>query len=80
MSRIYAISSELSLFSSSHLFVPIVDSPGYALLIKYDSSSQSSVIFESILNGWPILILTIVMAVLAGMIIWMLVSDKNDIS
>jgi len=65
-------------YSSTHLFVPVVDSPGYALLIKYDSSAQANVIFNSILNGWPILILTIVMAVLAGMIMWLLDTYWNE--
>lgn len=65
----------ISLFSSTNLFIPIVDSPGYAFLVKYNPNAQANVIFDSILNGWPILVLTVVMAVLAGIIMWMLVSD-----
>ncbi|XP_065070746.1 uncharacterized protein LOC135695552 [Rhopilema esculentum] len=65
-------------YSSSHLFIPIVDSPGYALLVKSNNDGQASVIFDSILNGWPILVLTVVMAVLAGMIMWMLDTYWNE--
>ena len=67
-------SFQFSFISSTHLFIPVVDSPGIAFLVKKEGDSQATVIFESILNGWPVLVLTIVMAVLAGIIMWMLVS------
>lgn len=55
-------------------FLPMVDQPGVAFLIVGDEPGASAkVIFDSILQGWPILVLTVVLAALAGIIMWMLV-------
>ena len=53
----------------------MVDDPGIAFLIVGDAPGASAkVIFDSILQGWPILVITVVLAALAGIIMWMLVS------
>ncbi|XP_057304187.1 uncharacterized protein LOC130641408 [Hydractinia symbiolongicarpus] len=60
-------------------FLPIVDSPGVAfLVIGSEEGASAMAIFDSILTGWPILVLTIVMAILAGIIMWMLDTYWNE--
>ena len=53
----------------------MIESPGVAFMVVGDAEGSSSqAIFDSILDGWPILVLTVVMALLSGVIMWMLVS------
>eukprot|EP00794_Sanderia_malayensis_P018225 gene18225-20043_t len=65
------------LYSTNKWFVPVVENPGTAFIIK-GASENSNVIFNSVLNGWPILVLTVLMAVLAGIIMWMLDTYWNE--
>ena len=62
-------------FRNMFYFLPTVDSPGVAfLVIGAEEGASAMAIFDSVLDGWPILVLTVVMAILAGIIMWMLVS------
>lgn len=55
-------------------FLPMIDSPGVAfLIVGPEEGAAAKVIFDSILQGWPILVLLVVMSALAGIIMWMLV-------
>ena len=52
----------------------MVDSPGVAFLVPgIEEGASAMAIFDSVLQGKPILILTVIMALLAGIIMWMLV-------
>ena len=56
-------------------FIPAVESPGVAFLVPgIEEGASAMAIFDSVLEGKPILILTVIMAMLAGIIMWMLVS------
>ena len=44
------------------------------MVVGDEEGSASQAVLASILDGWPILIMTIVMAFLSGILIWMLVS------
>lgn len=60
-------------------FIPMVDSPGVAFMVPgLEEGASAMAIFSSVLQGKPILILTIVMAVLAGIIMWMLDTYWNE--
>eukprot|EP00111_Clytia_hemisphaerica_P024317 TCONS_00071725-protein len=60
-------------------FVPVVDSPGVAFLVPgIEEGASAMAIFDSVLEGKPILILTVVMALLAGIIMWMLDTYWNE--
>lgn len=66
-------------YRSSYYFLPMIDSPGVAFMVIGDEAGSSSqAIFSSILDGWPILVLTVVMAFLSGIIIWMLDTYWNE--
>ncbi|XP_047138621.1 uncharacterized protein LOC100210300 isoform X1 [Hydra vulgaris] len=59
--------------------VPILDSPGVALIVtKEDPNASSNAMFISIMNAWPILILVIVFTTLAGIVIWILETYWNE--
>ena len=63
----------------SYWFVPTIESPGVAFIVVGDEpGTQAKAIFDSVLQGWPVLVLTVVMAVLAGIIMWGLVSMNID--
>ena len=55
-------------------FIPAVSSPGVAFLVPgIEEGASAMAIFDSVLEGKPILILTVIMALLAGIVMWMLV-------
>ena len=57
-------------------FLPIIDVPGIALVRKRPAVPQSYafVVQESLADSWPVFALSSVMAVLAGIVMWVLVS------
>ena len=58
-------------------FVPVIRVPGVAIITrkKQDLSSiLTNVAGGSILDSWPVIVFTVVMAMLAGIIVWFLVS------
>lgn len=53
---------------------PIFSSPGVAVLVmKEDPSESAKAILNSVIAAWPVLLLNLVMAWLAGIAIWALV-------
>ncbi|EDO31036.1 predicted protein [Nematostella vectensis] len=54
-------------------FLPLVTSPGIAFVVVNDEPGTSAnAVFTSVLGGWPVLVLTLIMALLSGMIMWAL--------
>ena len=54
--------------------MPLISSPGVAFIVVDEPPGASAnAVFKSILSGWPVLLLTIMMALLSGIFMWGLV-------
>ncbi|KAK3750413.1 hypothetical protein QZH41_016975, partial [Actinostola sp. cb2023] len=54
-------------------FYPVVESPGVVFIVKKeDSSAAATAVMKAVFQGWPVLLLTLIMAALSGIIIWAL--------
>ncbi|KAJ7389256.1 hypothetical protein OS493_032724 [Desmophyllum pertusum] len=59
----------------NHPFYPVVESPGVVFIVKKeDSSNAAQAVMEAVFQGWPVLLLTLIMAALSGIVVWALVS------
>ena len=66
-------------YQNSHKFMPLISSPGVAFIVVNDPPGTSAnAVFNSVLSGWPVLLLTLLMALLSGIIMWGLVSKICD--
>jgi hypothetical protein len=55
-------------------FYPVVESPGVVFIVKKeDSSAAATAVMKAVFQGWPVLLLTLIMAALSGIIVWALV-------
>ena len=58
--------------------MPLIGSPGVAFIVVDDPPGTSAnAVFNSVLSGWPVLILTLLMALLSGIVMWSLVSVQS---
>ena len=57
-------------------FIPVINVPGIAVIGKKgtDRSLLTKVVASSIFHSWPVFVLSLVTALLAGIVIWILVS------
>ena len=61
-------------------FVPIVDSPGIAMIAMKDGADQTGqAISESIFNNWPLFAITALLVYIAGALTWLLVSSRGKL-
>ena len=66
---------ELTVFQGQYQFVQILESPGSAFIVVDQTKlSKTRVIFKSLLNTWPVVLISLLMACVAGMFIWVFVS------
>ena len=57
-------------------YFPIVESPGVIYLQKKEPAGNAAQsVMDAVLQGWPVLVLTLIMAALSGIVMWALVSD-----
>ena len=57
--------------------MPLISSPGVAFIVVDDPPGTSAqAVFNSVLSGWPVLVLTLLMALLSGIIMWGLVRES----
>ena len=62
-------------YQSEYTFMPLVSSPGVAFIVVDEPPGTSAnAVFNSVLSGWSVLLLTLLMALLSGIIMWGLVS------
>lgn len=55
-------------------FYPVVESPGVVFIVKKeDASAAATAVMKAVFQGWPVLLLTLIMAALSGIIVWALV-------
>lgn len=65
---------EMTLFHSQYKYTPLVESPGSAFVVRKEKSSISGILMSNIMGTWSLLVMMICLALLAGTIIWILVS------
>lgn len=54
-------------------FYPVVESPGVVFITKKeDSENSANAVMAAVFQGWPVLVLTLIMAALSGIIVWAL--------
>lgn len=63
-------------FYQGYPFISIVESPGISMYVR-EVKEQNNPLLKSILNSWPVLVITINLAAVSGMIIWILDTIKN---
>ena len=62
-------------YQNEYKFMPLVSSPGVAFIVVDEPPGTSAnAVFNSVLSGWPVLLLTLLMALLSGIIMWGLIS------
>jgi len=65
-------------YQSEYTFMPLVSSPGVAFIVVDEPPGTSAnAVFNSVLSGWPVLVLTLLMALLSGIIMWGLDTRYN---
>ena len=65
---------ELDIYKTYHRYIPLVQSPGIAHIIFMDKKVEGSeLIMTKIFETWPLIVITLLMAIIAGMIMWFLV-------
>ncbi|XP_028393402.1 uncharacterized protein LOC114517780 [Dendronephthya gigantea] len=54
-------------------YMPVVEAPGVVFIMTTeDSANAAEAVMGAVFQGWPVLVLTLVMAALSGIIIWAL--------
>lgn len=63
-------------FLKYYSYVSLIESPGTAFLTvrKDESTSRDSALYNSLNDCWPVVILSFSMSLLAGILVWLLVS------
>ena len=58
-------------------YFPVIETPGviYIQSNKQVDGNTGSAVLNAVLQVWPVLVLTFVMAALSGIVMWILVSD-----
>lgn len=59
------------------VFIPVVASPGIAFISLGSEPSRQGVITSALKKSWPIVALSLVMAIMVAIIIWISVSDND---
>lgn len=66
-------------YGGNFAFTPLIESPGVALVTQSSVDvSVSTEIATRIFNCWPLVVVTMVLASLAGVLIWMLVNNMAE--
>eukprot|EP00794_Sanderia_malayensis_P017659 gene17659-19417_t len=59
-------------------YFPLIESPGVIYLEKKeDPANAAKAVMSAVLQGWPVLVLTLIMAALSGIVMWALDSYWN---
>lgn len=55
-------------------YFPVIESPGVIYIEKpQDAANAGAAVMDAVFRGWPVLVLTLIMAALSGIIMWGLV-------
>lgn len=56
-------------------YIPLVESPGFAFLLREpDTDTPLKAVLKSTFATWPYILITVLMALIAGIVMWFLVS------
>lgn len=65
-------------YKNEFKFLPLISSPGVAFIVVEEPPGTSAkAVFDSVVSGWPVLVLTILMALLSGIVMWALDTRYN---
>ena len=64
---------------SIYRYVKLAESPGVAFITVMDPSEKASAIANVFIQSWPLLILTFIMMLAAGMVMWLMVCETGGI-
>ena len=68
-------SSEKESYGALYGYVPVISSPGEAFVVNREMDQTPSDILASVIfSSWPLAVLSLVFCILAGIVIWILVS------
>jgi hypothetical protein len=68
-------SSDQETYGALYGYVPVINSPGEAYVVNREPDKTSTdILVTMILSCWPLVILSLVFSILAGFVIWFLVS------
>ena len=65
---------------SIYRYVKLAESPGVAFITVMDPSEKTFAIANVFIQSWPLLVLTFIMMLAAGMAMWMMVCEPGGIS
>ena len=71
-------SDDQRLYKGFLSYIKILESPGFALIRKNDSQQsddKNAILLNAIRGCWPIVMLTLLLSSVAGLCVWVLVSD-----
>ena len=64
----------------SKSFFPVVESPGVIFIQSaQENGNAAESVMKAVFQGWPVLVLTLIMAVLSGIVMWALVRITANI-
>lgn len=64
-------------YSADYRYIPLVESPGVAfIIIEKEGLSPSQRLVNEVFATWPYMIITTLLAALAGIVIWFLVGNN----
>lgn len=63
-------------YLGTYKYVPVVESPGAAFIVRYDSFDAPNVT-TALFNSWPLAVVVVVFVLLSGLLYWMLVSETK---
>ena len=64
----------LKTYNAYYLYIPLVESPGIVHIAIMDQHEDGALlIVKTVFRTWPLMLITLLMAVIAGIVIWFLV-------
>lgn len=64
----------LETYNAYYKYIPLVESPGIVQIAIMDNHDEGAMlIMKTVFQTWPLILITMTMAVIAGIIIWFLV-------
>ena len=70
--------AEMRNFMDGHVFIELVRSPGSAIIVNGDIDYTAKTInaLKSIVNVWPIILITVLLSFISGILVWSVVCLK----
>ena len=71
--------TEESVIFPETMFIPIVQSPGSAMITRDQAKTQNKAVelIKSVVSTWPMFAIVLMLAIITGYLIWFTVSQEN---